>query len=100
MNGDRRKCLPGTVHFLGKVDDHRKPLEVEPSGDAGDRHERQERGYHQKKEVVPGVDGGKSEEEGNDDVQEPGAGDFQTSGTGIFFRTEFNSASLSMLSLS
>jgi len=44
-------------------------FDVEHADVPGDRHEGQQAGHDQKQQVVTGVDGGESEQQGDDDVE-------------------------------
>ena len=73
----------GGEDFLGREQFRGESLDVEHPGQAGDGHEGQKPRHHQEQQVVAGVDGGETEQQGDDDVQRPGLADPQAKGSAM-----------------
>ena len=67
--------------LLGRQQLRRQALEIDHSGHAGNGHKRQQGGNNQKKQVIAGIHGGKSQQKRHGNIQRAGLGDFQTKGS-------------------
>lgn len=77
-----------------------QPPDVHPADNTGNGHESEQRRDDEEQEIVPRVNGGKTDKQGEDNVETTCLGYGQASGTEIVLRIEANSSSLSMLSCS
>ena len=68
---------------VGWQHDRSQPLDIGHSRQSGHGHERQKPGDHQEQQVVAGIDRREPQQQGQDDVESAGFGDFQAKGNGM-----------------
>ena len=73
---------------------HRKVEQILLSEQAGDRHKTEQRGNHQVKEIITGVDRREAEQQSQNNIDPSSPGEFQAIGTGTSASSDLNTSSL------